>query len=572
MAEFRPNILWLTLEDTSPRLGCYGLSTARTPAIDRIAREGILYAQAFSTAPVCAPARAAVITGCYATWLGAQHMRTSHTNAAMSGLPTPYACVPPAHVRCISEWFRAAGWFCTNNAKTDYQFDQAVGVPLSAWDRCESRGWAGGGPPYPDWRDRSPGQQFFSVFNFGASHESGFWGAFPGDPEVVDPSGLDVPPPAVDTPATRAALARHDNRIAGNDARIAALLHELEADGLLESTIIVVWSDHGNGLPRGKRWPCDAGLRVPLIVRLPGPLRAGAPAPGSVVRELVSTIDLAPTMFSLAGLPPPPHLQGQAFLGPGRAAAREAVFGHRDRMDEAYDCVRAVREDGLLYVRNDSGFVPRMQWTPYLYQNDAVQDVIAAELRRGPGEAPGFLFEPRPGEELYDCAADPHQLRNLALDPARAADLARLRARLEAWRRDYDRFADIDEAEMVRRWWPAGAPPRTEEPVVVLLPDAARVPLRPRTGTWSPVARTGPALEPVGAEAEVPGPVLVLLASATQGAGIVWTTDVGEGARWRLYTHPIRLEAGTTATLRVRAQRYGFHASGEKSVRLRILE
>ena len=159
----RPNILWVSFEDTSPLYRCYGDPVARTPNLDRLAREGCLYTNAYSTAGVCAPARSAIITGMYPVSVGSHHQRTSHQHPATPELPTPYEVVLPPCVKCFPEYLRAQGYYCCNNEKTDYQF----APPVTAWDDCSGSA---------HWRNRpNPGQPFFAVFNPTRTHESHMW-------------------------------------------------------------------------------------------------------------------------------------------------------------------------------------------------------------------------------------------------------------------------------------------------------------------------------------------------------------------------------------------------------------
>ena len=310
----RPNILWISFEDTNPFYGCYGDPVARTPNLDRLAAEGCRWTHCFSTAGVCAPARSAVITGMYPISIGTHHMRTTHTNDATPELPTPYSAVLPHYVKCFTEYLRAAGYYCTNNAKTDYQFTP----PLTAWDEIGNRA---------HWRSRPDADQpFFAVFNPTRTHESGMWAedsrpssgrTGPSHDEAVlaefDPDAIELPPYFPDTPKVREAMARMYSNIEHSDLVLGQLLLELEEDGLADNTVVVHWSDHGP-LPRGKRWPYDSGIHVPLIARWPGRIQ-----PGGVSDQLVSTVDLAPSALSVAGVENPSHMQGQAFLRP-RAA------------------------------------------------------------------------------------------------------------------------------------------------------------------------------------------------------------------------------------------------------------
>ena len=303
----RPNFLWITLEDCSPRFGCYGDKIAQTPNIDRLAAEGTLYPETFCTAPVCSPSRTSVITGVPSTSMLGLHMRTTYTAEEFPGLPTPYHAVPAPHVKCITEYLRTAGYYCTNNGKTDYQFES----PFCAWDE-------NGKPRTVDeihWRNRSDTEQpFFAVFNLEDTHERRMWeGSFPeleADARPVpgtDSAQVAVPPFLPDTPEVRAAIARQYDFIAHNDAIVGKLLAQLEADGLTDDTIVMLWADHGEGLPRAKRFLYDSGVRVPLVVRWPGRFAAGV-----TDQRLVSLLDLAPTMLELAGAKPPEHMQGRS--------------------------------------------------------------------------------------------------------------------------------------------------------------------------------------------------------------------------------------------------------------------
>ncbi|MEM1167397.1 MAG: sulfatase, partial [Planctomycetota bacterium] len=437
MPDDRPNVVWISFEDTSPRFGCFGDVLARTPNVDRVAREGRVYPNTFTTAPVCAPARSAVITGMYATAIGAHHMRTTHANPHTPELPTPYECVPPAYVKLLPELLRAEGYYCTNNAKTDYQFAS----PSSAWDECSHEA---------HWRNRPRSEQpFFAVFNLDGTHESGMWDErWRGRVPETDPEAVTVPPYLPDTPVVRECIARVYDNVSARDADAGDLLHQLEEDGLARDTIVFIWSDHGEGLPRHKRWPYDSGLRVPMVVRWPDRVEAGTRD-----ERLVSTIDLAPTVLSMAGIAPPQHLQGLPFDGPS-AQRRAHVFATRDRYDESYDLVRVVRDERYLYMQHGLPGTPNTLWIPYRDRHPVMQEIwrLAAEERLE--GAPRWFTGRRPGEELYDCVADPHQVHNLADDPSHADTLARLRDVLEGWQRAHDPYRDVDEAEMVRRWWP----------------------------------------------------------------------------------------------------------------------
>lgn len=555
----RPNVLWLSFEDTSPRFGCYGDGLARTPNVDRLATEGCMYLNAFSTAAVCAPSRCGVITGMYATYTGCHHMRTTHIHPTSKEVTYPYTAVPPPYVKCISEYLRAAGYYCTNNDKTDYQF----GVPVSAWDECsKSAHWRKGfGRAGQGGRG---GRPFFSVFNLDETHESGMWAPADGvagrndGASGVNAADVVVPKYLPDTLEVRKAIVRQYDNVTAMDARAGEILAQLEADGLSENTIVVVWSDHGEGLPRGKRWPMDAGTRVPLVVRYPGVVKATA-----VSDELVSLIDLGPTMLSLAGAGVPAHLQGRVFLGRSRDEAREYVFATRDRYDESYDKVRSVFDGQYRYVRNYYPNQEREIWVPYRNRHPAMGELWArAAEDRLEGDERWFAgrsdegWGGRAAEELYDLYADPYEVRDLAGDAEKGEVLDRLRDAMDEWQGRCDRYLNVSEEEMVRQWVGTG-------------PEGGRGP-QPKTAKpfWVALGRTEKgqrATEEVGAESL---PVLLQVSCPTEGASIVWR-DVSGGSEghWELYTGPLRVREGPRS-LEAKAVRYGYAESEVAGVRV----
>ncbi|MDQ6420180.1 sulfatase-like hydrolase/transferase [Paenibacillus sp. LHD-117] len=530
----RPNILWITLEDTSPRMGCYGDALSRTPNIDKLAGEGMLYRNAFATAGVCAPSRSSVITGMYPTSIGTHHMRTEHTNPYTPELPSHYFAVPPAHVKTIPEMMRANGYYCTNNWKTDYQF----AAPLTAWDENGKEA---------HWRNRESGQPFFAVFNYDHTHESGMWPAeykrrfhpnYEEPPLVTDPDQVKLPPYLPNTQKSRLALARHYDNLARADEFVGRILQQLDEDDLSGNTLVILWSDHGEGLPRAKRWTYDSGICVPLIVRYPGKVEEG-----QVSEQMVSMIDLGPTVLTLAGIPVPRHIQGQPFMGQ-HAEPRDYVFATRDRYDEAYDKVRAVRDKRFKYIRNDYPQLPYLQWIPFSHLHPIWQELWRLKLAGELADDQHVLMQNgRPPEELYDCMNDPYELRNLADDPSFREDLLRLRKALGDWCGKYDTWGDIPEEQMVARMWPNGVQPQTANPLFI--PINSRLPGEDavNTGTFDK-------------------PTAIMLHSATQGASINYTTDEDLNPRWKLYTGPIELTEGKTV-IRAKAVRIGYKDSEE---------
>ncbi len=505
----RPNVLWISCEDISPDLGCYCDSYATSPNIDTLAAEGARYSCCFSVSGVCAPSRSAIITGMYPTTIGTMHMRSR--------------AVPPPEVKCFPEYLRAAGYYCTNNSKTDYQFEP----PFTAWDESSRKA---------HWRKRAKDQPFFAVFNLTVSHESSIRmpdrrrerGGDRVPPEMRhDPDKAELPPYYPDTPVVRNDWATYHDNITAMDMQVADILRQLEDDGLTDDTIVFFWGDHGRGLPRAKRWIYDSGIHVPLVIRWPGVLE-----PGSTVHDLVSFIDFGPTVLSLAGVAVPSHMQGRPFLGGQMAPAREYIYAARDRMDEAYDLIRAVRDKRYKYLRN---YMPEVTYAQHINYMDEMPTMKEWRRLHAEGKLEGprkiFFSETKPVEELYDTASDPHEVNNLADSPEHRDVLLRLRAEHERWRKRTKDLGLIPEPELMEQMRPGGKYETTANPEITR--DGSTVKIR----------------------------------CATEGASIGYTTESGDGAHWLLYSSKLNLERGTV--LRAKAIRIGFNESPEAKVVVR---
>ncbi|MEA3364096.1 MAG: sulfatase-like hydrolase/transferase [Candidatus Hydrogenedentes bacterium] len=438
----RPNILWLSTEDIGPHLGCYGEPHAVTPALDAFARESVRYTNAHTTAGVCAPNRSCIISGMYAATLGSQHMRSGGEGTERSIKPEV-----PSPIQCFPKYLRDAGYYCTNNSKEDYNFVRSPDV----WD--ESSGKA-------HWRNRpDKNQPFFAVFNFTGTHEGSVNATGERRKRLLErltpdqrrnPDDIPPPPFHPDTPAVRKVWAHYHEIITGLDYWFADHLKQLDEAGLADNTIVFFWSDHGQGMPRCKRWIYESGTHIPLMVRIPERWRMeGQGEPGTVDEQLVSSVDFAPTVLRLTGLPVPDYMQGRPFLGSDLPSEREYVYAARDRMDERYDIIRMVRDKRFRYIRNYEPFKPYDQ-----YMNTAEKSVIKQELHRLAKEKalrPGgdwVTANSKPIEELYDTEADPHEVNNLAEDPAYADVLARLRRAHEAWMRETRDLGLLPEPEL----------------------------------------------------------------------------------------------------------------------------
>jgi arylsulfatase A-like enzyme len=405
LAADKPNILWLTSEDHGPQMGCYGDSFATTPNVDKLAAKGLLYTRAWSCAPVCAPSRTTLISGLYASSSGGEHMRSL----------VPF----PAGKRMYPQLLREAGYYCSNNSKEDYNLDQ----PGTVWDESSKKA---------HWRDRTAGQRFFAVFNSEKSHESKIRAR--SHKAVHDPAKVRVPPYHPDTPEVRRDWAQYYDVVSQADADAGKVLAQLDADGLTDDTIVFYFGDHGSGMPRSKRWPYNSGLHVPLVVFIPEKFKELRPPEykaGGKSDRLVSFVDFAPTLLSLAGVQPPGWMQGHAFLGKFIAPAPQFLHGFRGRMDERIDMVRSVTDGRHVYVRNYMPHLIYGQHLDYMWQTPTTR--VWEQLHNDGKLTPiqDAFWNRKPPEELYDLQGDPDEVKNLASSPAHAAIKAKLHKALQ---------------------------------------------------------------------------------------------------------------------------------------------
>jgi arylsulfatase A-like enzyme len=399
--ESRPNIVWITSEDNGPQLGAYGDTFATTPHLDGLAKRAMIYLNAWSNAPVCAPARTTIITGMYPTSTGSEHMRS------MTRLP--------AGMRMFPQFLREAGYYCTNNSKEDYNLEK----PGQVWDESS---------PNAHWRNRKGDQPFFAVFNFTETHES----QIRKRPHTAVHDASMVPLPAYhpDHPEVRRDWAQYHDKMTEMDALAGRVLAQLEEDGLDQDTIVFYYGDHGPGMPRCKRWPYNSGLHVPMIVHFPERFRHLAPPEyqaGGRSSRLVGFVDLAPTVLSLAGIKPPKSMQGNAFSGKFSRPGQPFLYGFRGRMDERYDLVRSVRDERYVYLRH---FMPHKiygQYLDYMFQTPTTR--IWRELydQGRTNSSQSAFWKTKPVEELYDLQTDPDEIRNLAASPDHQETLQRFR-------------------------------------------------------------------------------------------------------------------------------------------------
>ncbi|ANQ52584.1 sulfatase-like hydrolase/transferase [Flammeovirga sp. MY04] len=537
----RPNIIWLVAEDLSQRWACYGDSLAYTPNINKLANGGVVYDNAFSVAGVCAPSRSSIITGMYPTTIGTQHMRQSKSVIPMPGFPN-YNAVPPSEVKAFPELLRASGYWTASYRKLDYQF----GDPFTIWDEVVD---------YPSWRDRSEEDKdrpFFIYYTFEITHEINIWPDSTKErffedfnidvsklaPDVqkrppydeskkVALEDVTVPPYYPDNDISRSHIARLYDNVSRMDVQIGNILKQLKEDGLEENTIIMVTSDHGDCLPRAKRWIYDSGTKCPLVVYMPEKYQNEHFQPGTRNDDLVSFIDFAPTVLEWAGVEKPSWMQGRSMASSLIEQPRDYVYGARDRMDNRYDVRRTIRDKKYRYVRNFQPEVNYSQQITFLNQMPLMHHLLDQDEKKKLNRDQSYwLYHPKNvEEELYDTENDPYELNNLAANKEYKEVLERLRKDLTQWQQDTKDLYELNEFDQAEQMWPGGVQPKTQTP-----------------------------------KSQVQDQKMVLTCD-TEGASIAY--QMNDDQRWHIYTSPIQMENITQ--LKAKAIRYGYDESDEYS-------
>lgn len=497
---FRPNILVISCEDISPFLGCYGDPVAQTPRLDQLAAEGIRFTNMHAHVGVCAPSRASLITGMYPTAIGANHMRNySPDGTDYKWVPEGievYEVVLPTGVKCYTEFLREEGYYCTNNSKTDYQFAS----PLTAWDEDGNQA---------HWKNKPKDKPFFSIFNLFVSHESQVW-ARGHLPLTVDPADVPVPPYFPDDSIIRHDIAVMYSNIHEMDRQAERLIREVEEAGLLDSTIIIFYSDHGGPLPRQKRSIKESGTLVPFIVWYPNAYRKG-----ETEDRMASFIDIPATILSLAGIEPPEYMHGKAFLGEYSEEAREYVFGGRNRMDEQIDKQGYVRDERYRYIRNY--YPDQVEFMPvnYRMQMPMMRRMIELYENDELNETQRIYFENIRGkEEFYDVLNDPHEINNLIDKPEYGEHITRLRNAFEKWDAEFNELWHIPELETREMFFPNNKQQIVEKPSFNVIDGKLSI------------------------------------KSATPGASIAYQVN-GKGntpEHWFLYSEPVEINGGDEIT------------------------
>ncbi len=402
----QPNILWLSTEDIGPQLACYGDKTAATPRLDAFAKQSLIFDNAWSTYPVCAPARTTIITGMYAASNGAGNMRSNiHLSQGLELFPV---------------LMRKAGYYCTNKSKTDYNHPHNKN---DIWDACSGKA---------HWSNRPKDKPFFAVINYTGTHESKIRKR--PHKAIIDPANVKLPPYWPDHPNLRQDWAQYYDNLQTMDEWFARQLEDLQQAGLADDTIVVFFGDHGSGMPRHKRFAGDSGLRVPFLIHVPEKFKDLAPkdyVAGAHTDELVGFVDLAPTVLSLAGIQPPAEMQGRAIMGKFRQPEPNYLFGFRDRMDERPDFSRSVRNKRFIYVRNFMPHLPAGQHVNYQFQTPSTKTWHRLFVLGKLNAVQSHFWRKHPPEELYDLKNDPHETINLANSTAHAETLEQFRNALQ---------------------------------------------------------------------------------------------------------------------------------------------
>lgn len=537
-----PNFVLIVAEDLSPRLAAYGDKTVSTPSIDALANSGLVFSHVFTASGVCAPSRAALITGIYPQALGAQHMRARSFGRTRTGPfgtfstdGQPYEVVPPIEVKAFPELLRQLGYYTWNRTKTDYQ----IGTPFTIWDKTGSDA---------SLDDLPTDRPFLAMFSQNATHESrlfqqDFAGATDGSLQRAEdtdealgeldqrtlPSDVTVPDYLPDTEIVRTEIARQYDNISRLDLWTGELMENLEARGLLDNTIVIWTTDHGDGFPRAKRALYDSGLHVPMIVTGPGRF---LDVLSERQDELISFVDLAPTIVAIAGGQPSAFHQGNN-LSDRTVPARSEIYAARGRLDEHPDRSFALRTQRYKLLVNEN--LDRPVLAPLAFRENlaSMQEIRRLDSQGLLSESQSAMLNgPRAPIELYDLSVDPWEIDNIAELPEHAERVNQLQDRLVEWLTETGDLGVLDERRMVEEIFWGGVEHPTTSP-----PEAE--------------------IESAGEDH------LVSLKSPTEGASIGYQI-VGVEQDWQLYRGPVLLQNGMM--LRAKAQRYGFHESAEVEV------
>ena len=464
----RPNILVIMADDMSLRINALGDKTAITPNLDELVKNGTSYMNAFTTAGVCACSRSALLTGKNQISIGSMHMRTS------SGGSVPYLAVPEAHIKAFPEILRKHGYFTFTNDKLDYQFSGIFpgSGPFTIWNSEKDKF---------GWKNRKNSEPFFGMINLIITHESGI---FRGKMNSVDtqaiklmqqtrqmlyeapvkPENVIVPPFLPDTPEVRKDIARAYNNIYILDIEVKEIIDQLRKDNILDDTIIIFTSDHGDGLPRYKRELFDTGINVPFIILVPKKFSSWQ-KPGEKIYDLVSFLDIAPTVLDLAGVSIPSYMDGKSIFGNEK---NEYIFAARDRLDSFKGKTRAVRNKDYKLIKNYSLGIVGAQKLSFRENLMSMKELRKMYENNELNEIQKIWLELIPELQLYDLNNDPYEINNLAYDPNYKDKVLLLENVLEQWIEKNNFHGHLEEEDLIEVFWPENTQPQTTEPLYSL--------------------------------------------------------------------------------------------------------
>ena len=403
----QPNFILFITDDISwDDLGCYGSKVAKTPHLDQMAKEGMLFHGAYLSISSCSPSRCSIISGRYPHNTGAAELHTE--------LPADQPVFPEA--------LQVAGYYTAISGK--HHMGKAVN---RGFDKVSGgKGPSKSGDWVPMLQERPKDKPFFFWFASSDAHRG--W-ALNDKAPLYKPEDIEVPPYLYDGPVTRTDLAQYMHEVSRTDYYMGQLRAELKRQGIEKDTYIIYMTDNGRPFPRCKTRLYDSGIRTPFLIARPGTI-----AP-SETHSLISSIDISATILELAGAKKDQRIQGVSFapiLENPKVTVRDYVFAeHNWHVYQAHE--RMVRFGNFLYIRNNFPNQPNLS-----YESD---DHYPAGLELWQAHAAGktnpkqhqLFANPCPPEELFQVNEDPHQLRSLAEDPKHAKTLKQARALLTEW-------------------------------------------------------------------------------------------------------------------------------------------
>ena len=426
-----PNFLWLVCEDQSLFFSEYGDSSANTPNINQLAKDGIVYQNCYTPSPVCAPSRSSLITGMYPTTLGTQHMRAFKKSGldneinSHNSLPY-YSAKPNKPIRFFTEYLRAKGYYCTNNSKEDYNM---ITSPL-AWDESNK---------YAHWRNKHKGQPFFSVFNFNVTHESNLWeNTITYSKEELE--NVLVPKIFPKNDGIKSDLLTNYKNIEKLDEKIGIIINQLKEDGLYENTIIFFFSDHGGPFPRYKRSIYETGLKVPMIVKWINDTIRGDN------NQLISFIDFAPTILDAAKIKLEFPFEGVSFF---KKDQRKYIYAATDRFDESLDMRRSIRDNRFKLIFNVDTTTPIYKPVAYREKMKTMQILDSLKQKQELNTYfSNWFYKNKQQFELYEVSKDYYEADNLISNPKYEKIYKTLRQLLFKWIDESD-FGNMKESDML---------------------------------------------------------------------------------------------------------------------------